>query len=294
MSTRRVISLLLLMVFAVSAATGVLFSPAIRFLIGISDEGFWRYVHFLSTNILVGLIIVHIIINVKTLGNYLKTARVFSITAFSLATIFFVGIICLGIAGPELGLTSSIYEEDIRRARSATEPTLISFPEGFEDGEADGWNLGQGWEVALENNNYILSSASNDWSRAQAKVSGWFDYTLTTKVKVINGEFQIHFRESDIPFRSGYMLGMNEDGFYLNREINEEYPFLAGIPPLLEPNEWHQIKIDLNKTNIKVYIDDELKLDYTDNDLPLIFGGFSFNIGPNSHVLFDDINVDIH
>jgi len=87
---------------------------------------------------------------------------------------------------------------------------------------------------------------------------------------------------------------MNDDGFYLSRGINEEYPNLTGGPPVLEPNEWYQLQISLNKTNIKIYCNDELKCDYTDGELPLIFGGFSFFAGPDSHVLFDDINVKVN
>ncbi|MFH0914350.1 MAG: hypothetical protein V1849_03565, partial [Chloroflexota bacterium] len=110
---------------------------------------------------------------------------------------------------------------------------------------------------------------------------------------LIKGKFHINFRAGEVPFRSRYFLGIGESEFYLNREIDGKYPNLTGGPPILKLNEWRQIKIILNGTNIKVYLDNELKLDYTDTDLPLIFGKFAFETAPNSEALFDDINVDV-
>ncbi len=293
MRKRRIVSCLLCITFALSAATGILFSPAMRFLVGITNESMWRMVHFYSTNVMAGLIIEHILLNRKALWNYLKAARILSIFSYSMATVILVGVVYFGIWGPDVGITAPWYEAELYFARSAPEPTLISFPENVEDGKADGWRLGKGWEVRLDNGNYVLSGSSNNWSSATPRVSGWFNYTLETRVKLIVGKFHINVRTSETPYRSKYMLGMGEKEFYLNREINGEYPNLTGGPPVLELNQWYRIKIVLDGTNIKAYINDELKLDYTDNDLPFIFGGFSFDVAPDSHVLFDDINVSV-
>jgi hypothetical protein len=293
MGTRRIISLLLIITFALTAATGILFFPYIRFTIGVKDENFWRYIHFLATSCFFGLIIVHIIVNIKALGNYLKSLRFLSIVAYVLGVVIFVGVFYLALYSSGLGF-SSPFEQAIRNQNSTPETTLISIPEDFEDGKADGWILGTGWEVKLENGNHVLSCTSESWSQATPRVSGWFNYTLETRVKLISGVFQIRFRTGDVPFRSGYMLGIMDTGFYLNREINENNPTLTGGQPLFEKDEWHQLKIILNKTDIKVYCDDELKMDYTDNDLPLIFGGFCFFAGENSNVLFDDINIQVY
>ena len=294
MRTRRIVSLLLCISFALAAATGILLQPFIRFVVGISNEGMWRLVHFYCTNaLLVPLIFIHILLNRKALGNYLRVARIRSIFSYTIAVIVLVGVIYFGVSGKDLGFTSLFYEEDLRRARSTPEPTLVSFPEDFEDGNANGWRLGPGWEVKLENGNHVLSGSSDRWSWARPQVSGWFNYTLESRVKLINGKFQLNFRRGEVPFRSRYILGMDENGFYLSREVNGEYPNLTGGPPFLELNEWHRLKIILNGTNIKVYLDDKLKLDYTDNDLPFIFGGFSFEVAPNSYAFFDDIDVNV-
>ena len=141
----------------------------------------------------------------------------------------------------------------------------------------------------------MLAGSSNEWSQASPKAGdGWFNYTLEAMVKVIKGEIQIQSRTSDRPYRSGYILNINEHGLHLGRDINGVYTHLTNSAPFMEYGRWYQIRIILDKTNIKVYLDDELKLDCTDNDLPLIFGRFNFNIAPHSLVLFDNINVEVH
>ncbi len=293
MRIRRITSFLLCIAFAVSAATGILFMPAIRFLVGINNEGFWRLVHFYSTNVLVGLICEHIILNRKALWNYLKTARVLGIFTYTLATIVFTGVIYLGIFGPDLGLTGFFWEETLRRARSTPEPTLITFPENFEDGGTDGWRLSSGWEVKLDAGNYVLSGLSDRWTQAKPQVSGWFNYTIETRIKLIKGKIHLNLRTSEVPFNAGYALGMSEKELYLNRFIDNKHLNVSGGKPILKLNEWHVLKVILNGTNIKVYLDDELKLDYTDTALPVIFGGFNLNIAPDSNAFFDDINVTV-
>jgi len=293
MTERRIVSLLLCISFALSAATGILFMPFIRFKLGIANESLWRMVHFYSTMAMASLICEHVVLNRKALGNYLRTSRISSLFAYILATIILVGVIYFGVSGGDLGITAPWYELDLYRARSASLPTRISFPENFEDGKADGWRLGPGWEVKLENGNYVLSGLSDKWSSAYPIVSGWFNYTLEARVKLNSGQFHVNIRTSEVPFRSRYTLGLGEKDFYLNRGINERNLNLKGGQPILKFNEWHQLKIVLNGTNIKVYLDDEPKLDYTDSDLALIFGGFTFDIAPNSQAFFDDINVSV-
>ncbi|HEY33080.1 MAG TPA: DUF4405 domain-containing protein [Dehalococcoidia bacterium] len=291
MGTRRTVSLLLCISFALAAATGILFVPVIRLVIGLNNESMWRMIHFYSSDALAVLICFHIILNRKALMNYLRVARIRSILSYAIAALIFVGVICFGLYGSDLGIAAPWHEEELRRA-CLQEPTLISFPEDFEDGKADGWTLGPGWEVIHEDGNYVLSGSNEQWSSAYPKGSGWFNYTFTTRVKLTSGEFNIGFRRSETPFRSRYLLYMNGEGFGLTREINEEYLNLTGEQLILEPYKWYEVKIVSDGANIKFYLDDELKLDYTDSDFPIIFGSFAFDVGPGSHVRFDDIDVE--
>lgn len=244
---------------------------------------------------LAGFAVVFFTIGVILFRNCLVVSRIRSMFSYAMAVVILAGLLCFGFLGGDLRFNNHVSLGAFETPPTETPPTPeaipVSFSEDFEDGNADGWSLGLGWEVKLEDGNYVLSGSGDKWSQAKPKVSGWFNYTLESRVKLIKGRFQVHFRVREEPFLSRYMLGIGEEEFWMNRGINEEYLNLTGGPPVLELNEWHQLKVALSGTNIKVYLDDELKLDYTDSDFPLIFGGIAFQIGPNSHALFDDIDV---
>lgn len=241
---------------------------------------------------LAGFAVVFFTIGVILFRNCLVVSRIRSMFSYAMAVVILAGLLCFGFLGGDLRFNNHV-SLGAFETPPTPEATPVSFSEDFEDGNADGWSLGPGWEVKLEDGNYVLSGSGDKWSQAKPNVSGWFNYTLESRVKLISGKFHLNFRTGEVPFRSRYILGMDENGFYLSREVNGEYPNLTDGPPFLELNEWHQLKIVLDGTNIKVYLDDELKLDYTDSDLPFIFGGFFFEVAPNSYALFDDINVNV-
>jgi ABC-type multidrug transport system permease subunit len=241
---------------------------------------------------LAGFALVFFVIGVILFRNCLVVSRIRSLFSYIMAVVILAGLLGFGFFGGDLRFNNHVTLGAFETP-ATPEATPAPFSEDFEDGNADGWSLDTGWEVKLEGGNYVLSGTGDRWSQAKPEVDGWFDYTLESRVKLLKGIFQVHFRMSEEPFLSRYMLGIGEEEFWLNRGINEQYTNLTGGPPILELNEWHRLKVALNGTNIKVYLDDTLKLDYTDNDLPLIFGGISFHIGPDSHALFDDINVQV-
>ena len=119
-------------------------------------------------------------------------------------------------------------------------------------------------------------------------------FTLEANLKLVTGGTQINFRTIDRPYRAHYTLGFSQDGYYLNRNINEESTNLMGGSRLISYDRWYKLKVVLLGADIKIYIDDKLAFDYKDVDLPLIFGCISFNVAPNSQVFYDDINVLVH
>jgi len=50
------------------------------------------------------------------------------------------------------------------------------FEDDFQDGTADGWMFELGWDVSLENGNYVLTGCGHSFARPD--VSGWTDYTI--------------------------------------------------------------------------------------------------------------------
>jgi hypothetical protein len=165
----------------------------------------------------------------------------------------------------------------------------LLFQDDFEDGHADGWALDPGWNVVLEDGNYVLSGSGHQWARPSA--SKWTDYTIEAKIKLLTGGFHFNFRYNLGKVFSRYFLGVHQGGFYLQKQIGQDFFELIESPATLDLNKWYEVRIALDGSNIKVYLNDTLKIDYTDNDIPIRTGGFAFETLDDSRVHFDDIIV---
>ena len=165
----------------------------------------------------------------------------------------------------------------------------ILFQDDFEDRNADGWALDPGWDVKLEDGNYVLSGSGHQWARPSA--SKWTDYTIEAKIKLLAGGFHFNFRHNLGEVSSRYFLGMKQEGLYLQKQIGEDFFELFQFPEALELNKWYKAKIVVEGNNIRVYLDNALKIDYTDDDIPIRTGGFAFETLDNSQAYFDDITV---
>lgn len=73
-------------------------------------------------------------------------------------------------------------------------------------------------------------------------------------------------------------------------------PFAFGNVTLLQRvnrvwkrNEWTKYKITAKENNIKVYMDDELVIDYTDNSAPILTGSYGFFSYSQAYSMYKDI-----
>ncbi|MBA7613990.1 Ycf48-like protein [subsurface metagenome] len=167
----------------------------------------------------------------------------------------------------------------------------ILFQEDFEYGRADGWALEEGWGIEMEGDNHVMGGRGHH--RADPRVGGWTDYAVEANFKLVEGEFNFNFRYSQAPVAWGdrYFLNIQPGGLELHKQIDEDFFHLTDASVNIESNRWYQLKIALDGTNAKVYLDDELKIDYTDDELPIRSGGISLETLDDSHALFDDITV---
>ena len=174
------------------------------------------------------------------------------------------------------------------------------FQDDFQDGIADGWQfwdeegnfiVGEDspWSIIKEGNNYILRGSRHSWAVPNAQ--GWMNYSVEAKIKLIAGGF--HFNVRSAPWGcSRYFIGINEEGFYLSKQTGEDDFFdLFFLSENLSLNVWYRVKIVLNGANIKVYLNENLKIYYTDEENPILFGRFAFETLDDSEVYFDDILV---
>lgn len=169
------------------------------------------------------------------------------------------------------------------------------FEDDFEDGVADGWNLDEGWGIAEIGGRQVLCGSGHRW--AVPVVAGWVDYELTTTVKLLTGTVHINVRylremmnETDMIQRR-YYVGLKEDRLYIKKQIgNEFFDLVAGDIPF-SLGGWHTVRVRVEGTSILVYVNDELLANFTDDESPIMFGGFSLETLDASEVCLDDIRV---
>jgi len=182
------------------------------------------------------------------------------------------------------------------KINSQTEPFVqktigILFEEHFESGRADGWSLDPGWLVERDPDGFVLSGSQHSW--AVPLVSGWTDYEIHARVKLLSGSFHFNVR-CTLDYMTRYFVHVGTDGLGLSKQIDQDFFDLVRIQPgrgALERDRWYVVKIALNRTEIKVYVDGDLKIRYVDEDLPIRVGGVAFETLDDSHVHFDDIVV---
>ncbi len=163
------------------------------------------------------------------------------------------------------------------------------FQDDFDDGNADGWALEAGWDIALESGNYVLTGCEHSFARPN--VSGWSDYTIEAKFKLVKGSFHFNLRENIYAGHIRYLLGVHSGGLYLQRQLTSDFFDLSQSYMAIGLDQWHTIRAVLDSNNIKVYIDDTLHINYTDSEIPILSGISSFETLDNSIAHFDDISV---
>jgi len=203
----------------------------------------------------------------------------------------------------------TIAAETLVRAKSPMEGlyTFLIFKDDFEDGDFSDWRAsvnpkveGSVWKIEKEDENHVLSGEGDCWS--ETGDTEWTDYILELKIKMIKGDAGIQFRMTPKPegiWR--YIIVFHHEGIcslvktevYLNEE---RWNKLKQIDFDLKLNEWYMVRIICFKNNIKFYLDDSLKLDYTDEDSPILSGFIGLGVSwydnyKPSHIYFDDIKV---
>ena len=165
------------------------------------------------------------------------------------------------------------------------------FEDNFETGVADNWLLENGWEVELDGDNFVLSGVEHNWvnlTKTKVKEQYWSDYSLKTKVKLIKGLVHLNYRVNK---NGRYFIGFTDSGLYLDKSFPWGTVYeLASLNERYDYNVWYDVEIKGEQGNIKIYVNNVLKIDYTDNN-PLYFGSIAFETLENSHVHFDEVEV---
>jgi photosystem II stability/assembly factor-like uncharacterized protein len=173
---------------------------------------------------------------------------------------------------------------------------------GFDDGRADGWTWYSNivnrwsWDVVRDEDNYVLSGSLVDGRSPATYARGaWSDFRLKARVKLLRGDVTLNFRYSRC---AGYRLRLGAGAGQFSRQLDcaapQRLPDHAGT---LQSGRWYRVEVEGIGSNLKMWIDGTLVLDYIDvNSIPA--GGFAFEAGQNSEVHIDNVEVtgppDIH
>lgn len=196
----------------------------------------------------------------------------------------------------------------------------ILYHEDFDRGELVGWmneipfvtgniiiydpNINNpGWIIHDDSGNFCLKGSR---SHATARrYDGWADFTVSFRIKILNlgyEYFNFTFRESLGSGYNRYFLNINDGGrpFQLIKQntadsskepFDKDFKTLSFVDKRLSKNRWYTLKVSVKKDRINIYLDDQLLINYQDQNNPILYGYLSFEIGKNAEIMIDDIMV---
>lgn len=200
-------------------------------------------------------------------------------------------------AATETSKVAETISQAVETAASGFYTTSTLFEDDFEDGDLKGWHVDRGdWSVVDDDGDNVLSGYGDDWTWIVTGYNSWTDYAFEVNVKNVLGNSQLSIRHVS---EGRYLLGV-EKRMCLRKEMREfdGIEYVGSINKDLDCastdigiGSWHKIKIVGIGNNIRAYVDDELVIDYTDDEDPYLYGEIVLETGPRSRGYFDDIKV---
>jgi Leucine-rich repeat (LRR) protein len=143
-----------------------------------------------------------------------------------------------------------------------------------------------------DNGNYVLAGQQHSFARPN--VAGWTDYTVQTRIKLVNGSLHLSVRENTGGGHIRYFIGVSLDKIWLSKQIKDDFFDLDQRGQAIGLDKWYTVKAVLQGNNVKVYLDDKVLIDYTDHENPILSGSFSFETSlGESLAYFDDVSVRV-
>lgn len=161
------------------------------------------------------------------------------------------------------------------------------FRDDFETGSASQWDLDSGWKIRADGG-AVLNGEGHHWARL-AEPQNWRDFSLRLMVKLTSGGIHLNYRLND---QGRYFIWFGPDGTKLSKQywpsvfLND----LATSPIQNDSDVWHTVEIHGEGNRLKVVVDGQERIDYSDPD-PLLLGTIAFEALEDSHVHVDDVSI---
>ncbi len=171
-----------------------------------------------------------------------------------------------------------------------TPPTSTSdayFYEDFDQG--DSWTLepesyDPRWAVVFpeDGTNGMLTKV-DDATYAYTSIGNqaWTDYKLRLRVKLEQGFVEINTRMSGE--EGNYSVSIFGNQLTLDKDV-EPRVRLEAKDFFFSSGQFYDIKVELKGNNIKIYVDEELRIDYTDTDKPVLKGNVGLYISDKAYI----------
>lgn len=168
-------------------------------------------------------------------------------------------------------------------------PQQLLFTDDFEKGLVPPWDWEDGWKVDQIEENHVLHGAGHIWARLIPVEELGTIESFESRVNLLKGSIHINYRTSMsgsryfVRLESGRLafLKMGRSQTTPTELISKNLPISFG--------KWYSIRITGIENHFQVYLDDELVVEYTDQENPYPDGSVAFESLDESEVLIDDI-----
>ena len=145
------------------------------------------------------------------------------------------------------------------------------FSDNFDDGDANGWTTQNGkWSVVQDSGSYVFYQSSTNEGRAWTGSSSWTNYTVEAKVKVenFNGSNRTYVCARMKDGNNYYAASLVGGGkLEIRKKVSGSTSTLVSKNYALSTGTWYTVKLEVNGSSIKMYVNDALQLSATDSSL---------------------------
>lgn len=175
----------------------------------------------------------------------------------------------------------------------ATPASATFFTDSFQDGNANGWTPNGGTWSVVTDGSYVYRQTNNTgtWNSTAGSAS-WSSYAVEARIKPLsfNGtdrSVSLHGRRSDA--NNHYYVSLrNSNILRLAKVVGGTNTILTDVTFTVTAGTWYKVRLEMNGTSIKVYVNGVLKVSATDSSLTQ--GAVMFGMS-NATAEIDDVIV---
>jgi photosystem II stability/assembly factor-like uncharacterized protein len=160
--------------------------------------------------------------------------------------------------------------------------------DGFDNGSLENWDIGSEWAINQNDENYFLTGKNHSWANCN-QGNFWTDYSLKLSLRIKAGTVHVNVRIGQTTFWR-YMIGISSEGFYLEKQIGDEFTHLDSKDITIDEDIWHSMEVVVYGKTIQVYLNDILQIQYYDESA-ITGGNIAFETLESADIDFDSILV---